>query len=177
MWCSIVVTITIPRRVVEAIRKRGHVDVEAFVLEAIEQTLGLDPQEELETRFSIAEHMLRRAREELEGGDPVQASEKLYKAVEECIKILACLNGLEECDIARREGAWWSKLLGRAARRLSLALGEPLIVEAWSHAYDLHVHGFHEHAYTVEEVRESLPLVEKLVEYTRRALEDTKTRR
>ena len=56
--------------------------------------------EELETRMEIAEYMLRRAREELEQGDPVQASEKLYKAVEECIKVLACLEDLEEC---RRE--------------------------------------------------------------------------
>jgi len=40
--------------------------------------------------------MLRRAWEELERGDPVQASEKLYKAAEECIKILACLENLDE---------------------------------------------------------------------------------
>ena len=43
---------------------------------------------ELEARPAIAEHMLRRARE-----------------------------GLEECRRAGEEGGWWSKLLGRAARR------------------------------------------------------------
>lgn len=114
--------------------------------------------------------MLRRGREELKKGDPIQASEKLYKAVEECIKILACLEGLEECSQARREGGWWTKLLSRAARRLARRLNKPLILEAWSQGYDLHVHGFHEHALTAEDVAETLPAVGELVTYTRNTL-------
>jgi len=136
------------------------------VLEAIERMLELDPGEEVETRLEIAKHMLRRAREELGRGDPVQASEKLYRAVEECIKILACLEGLDMCRRARGEGGWWTRLLSRAARRLTLRLGEKLVLEAWLNAYDLHVHGFHEHGLGVDEVRESLPVIEKLVNYT-----------
>lgn len=159
--------VDIPEQLVEAIRKRGF-DPESFIVEAVERMLRLDPREELETRVSIAEHMLRRGREELEKGDAVQASEKLYKAVEECIKALACLEGLEECRRAQEEGGWWSKLLGRAAHKLSRRLGEPVILEAWEAGFDLHVHGFHEHAYSVEDVRESLPPIEKLVEYTKR---------
>ena len=86
----------------EAIRRRGF-DLESFVLEAVERMLELDPREEVEARLEIAKYMLRRGREELEKGDPVQASEKLYKAAEECIKILACVEGLEECRRAREE--------------------------------------------------------------------------
>ena len=164
------VTVTIPEKLAKAIRSRG-LDVEAFVLEAIERSLELDPREELEARLAIAEYMLERAREELERGDPVQASEKLYKAVEECIKTLACLEGLEECGEARREGQWWTKLLSRAARKLARKLNEPIILEAWKSAYDLHIHGFHEHALGIEEVKEDLPVVEKLVRYTKRRLE------
>jgi len=164
-------SISIPERLAEAIRRRGF-DLEAFVLEAIERVLKLDPSEEVLTRLEVARHMLRRAREELKKGDAVQASEKLYKAVEECIKALACLEGLEECRRARDEGGWRTKLLSRAARKLSLRLGEGLILEAWSQGYDLHVHGFHEHGLGVEEVRESLPVVERFVNYVENVLRD-----
>ncbi len=160
-------SIEVPKGLVEAIRKRG-LDLESFILEAIERMLELDPNEEIEARLEIAEHMLKRAHEELEKGDATQASEKLYKAVEECIKILTCLEGLEECRKAREERSWWTRLLSKAARKLTLHLGENLILEAWSQGYDLHVHGFHEHGLNVDEVRESLPIIEKLVNYTKK---------
>ena len=155
--------VRVPRSILEAIRRRGA-DPEAFVLDAVYEALRLDPEEELRARIDIAQHMLRRAREELERGDPVQASEKLYKATEEAIKVLACLEGLEECEKARREGGWWSRLLARAARKLARKHGS-FILDAWSQAFDLHVHGFHEHSYSVEDVEETLPLVEKIVTY------------
>ena len=162
--------VAIPRSLLEAIRRRG-LDPETFILEAIAEKLSRDPREEPWARLAVAEHMLKRAREELERGDPVQASEKLYKAVEECIKTLACLEGLDECAKAQEEDRWWTRLLARAARRLHRRLGEELILEAWSQGYDLHIHGFHEHALAVEDVKDSLPVVEKLVDYTRRRLE------
>ena len=140
------------------------------VLEAIERMLELDPGEEVETRLEIAKRMLRRAREELGRGDPVQASEKLYRAVEECIKILACLEGLDMCRRARGEGGWWTKLLAQAASRLAQRLGEKLVLEAWLNAYDLHVHGFHEHAYTVEDIEPRVEVVERLITYTKNRL-------
>ena len=168
---ELAVRVAVPRDLVKAIRQRGH-DAESFILEAVAEKLSKDPREECQARLAIAEHMLRRAKEELGNGDAVQASEKLYKAVEECIKILACLEELEECGKAREEGRWWTKLLARAARRLSRRLGERLILEAWSQGYDLHIHGFHEHSLGVEDVEETLPLVEKLVSYTRRVLEE-----
>ena len=59
--------ISIPERLAEAIKRRGF-DPESFIIEAVEEKLSLDPREELETRLAIAEHMLRRAREELGRG-------------------------------------------------------------------------------------------------------------
>ncbi len=59
-------------------------------------------------------------------GDAIQASEKIYKAVEECIKVHACLEGLGSA-IRLEEGAdgqsCWVKL-----HVSSLVPGEPLIV-------------------------------------------------
>ena len=173
IWVLLVTVVNIPGRLLEAIRRRGF-DPESFIIEAVEEKLGLDPREELETRIAVAEHMLRRAREELEKGDAVQASEKLYKTVEECIKVLACLEGLEECRRAREEGGWWTRLLARAAFRLSRVLGEQLIIQAWEAGYNLHVHGFREHALDPEGVMQRLPLIEKLVAYTRRRLQEKK---
>ncbi len=162
--------VRLPEKLVKIIRGRGY-DVEAFIIGAVEDKLGLDPREELETRLAIADYMFQRAKEELEKGDAVQASEKLYKVVEECIKVLVCLEGLEECRKAREEGQWWTKLLAKAARRLSTRLGTDIIREAWEEGYDLHVHGFHEHVFTVDEVRQGVPVIEKLLQYTKTMLQ------
>ncbi len=164
-------TIVLPKGLVEKIAQRSRMDVEAFIIEAVQRLLNLDPEEELETRLEIAKHMLQRAREELERGDAVQASEKLYKAVEECIKVLACLYDIEECRRAREEGGWWTRLLAKAARRLSSILKSRLIIDAWSQGFDLHVHGFHEHGLSKEDVEISLPVVKELVRYTAEQLE------
>jgi hypothetical protein len=50
------------------------------------------------------ERFLAEGRGYVEKGDPVQASEKIYKAVEECIKALAEKQRLPEFEEARREG-------------------------------------------------------------------------
>ncbi len=47
-----------------------------------------DPEESMRERMSIAEKYLNEAREYINKGDAVQASEKLYKAAEEVIKAL-----------------------------------------------------------------------------------------
>ncbi|NPB00993.1 MAG: hypothetical protein GXO10_06425 [Crenarchaeota archaeon] len=100
--------------------------------------------------------------------DPVQASEKLYKVVENCIKILAILYNIEEYEIAKKEGTWWSKLLARSAHKLSKLLNNDTIVRAWQAGFDLHVYGFHEEAYTQQEVKNIIPIVEDLLNLTLR---------
>jgi plasmid stabilization system protein ParE len=127
----------------------------------------VDPRVALEARVELAERYLAEAKEYLAKGDAVQASEKLYKVVEECIKALAQHYDTPEHREAAREGRWWAQLLGKAARRLARELNEPRITDAWSRAYDVHVWGFHEAKYTVEDVKEDVGYVEWLLNYVK----------
>ncbi|RLG82169.1 MAG: hypothetical protein DRO39_09770, partial [Thermoprotei archaeon] len=70
--------VRIPRRLLEKARARG-IDVESFVAEALARALGIDPREEAEVHLELAERFLEEGRELLRNGDPVRASEKLYK--------------------------------------------------------------------------------------------------
>lgn len=130
-------------------------------------SLGLDPGIAAEARIELAGKYLAEAEEHLARGDAVQASEKLYEAVEECIKALAELYDTPEHREAAREGRWWAQLLGKAARRLARELNEPKIEYAWAVAYDVHVWGFHEAKYTVEDVRDDLEHTSWLLNYTK----------
>ncbi len=121
----------------------------------------------IEGDIEFVEKTLAEGREYVNKGDPVQASEKLYKAVEECIKVLAEKRKLPEYEEAQREGRWWSRLLSRAARRLTRELGEEGIANAWTHAFDLHTWGFHERSLGIEDVEQDVPYVEWLVDYTK----------
>ena len=129
--------------------------------------VGLTEPRELEERIRLAEKSLMEAKEYMRRNDPGQASEKLYKATEECIKFLAEQYGLPEVGEARKEGQWWTKLLGRSSKDLAGMLGKEEISDAWAKAYDLHVLGFHENAYNIEHIRPIIPLIENLVNYTK----------
>lgn len=103
------------------------------------------------------------SKEYIAKGDPIQASEKLYKAVEECIKVLAERHKLPEYDEAKEDGRWRSYLLGRAARKLTSDLKRTEIEDAWVRAFDIHVWGFHEGKYGIEDIKLDVPYVEWLV--------------
>ena len=154
----------IPEGLVKEIEKRG-----LSVVDLIVSTLGkdVDPKVIIEARIELAEKSLAEAKEYLEKGDAVQASEKMYKAVEECIKVLAQHYNTPEYQVAVREGRWWTQLLGKAARGLSRRLSEPKIIDAWARAYDDHVWGFHEAKYEVEDVRDDVELVDWLLNYVK----------
>ncbi|HID62376.1 MAG TPA: superfamily I DNA and RNA helicase and helicaseubunit [Anaerolineae bacterium] len=107
------------------------------------------------------------SKEYIAKGDAIQASEKLYKAVEECIKVLAERYELPEYEKAKEDGRWRSYLLGRAAGKLARDLKERMIREAWAIAFEIHVWGFHEGKYGVEEVKASIPYVEWLVNFVK----------
>ncbi len=163
-----VVSISIPRSLYEKARRRG-IDVEDFILNILINELKLDPKEAAEVRLELAEKHLREAREFLERDNSVQASEKMYKVVEECIKILAQIRDIPEHREALREDRWWPQLLDKSARRLSKELNEPKIADTWSRAYDIHIWGFHEGKYSVEDVAEDIGYVEWLLNYVKRA--------
>ena len=162
-------TITLPTELVNKALEKG-IDLEELVITILIEKLDLNPSEVAKFRIELAEKFLSEAREYISEGDAVQASEKMYKAVEECIKALAERFDTPEAREAHREGRWWIKLLSRAAKTLSKKLNEPLINTAWSVAYDLHVWGFHEAALSPEHVEVNSPLIERLLEKTRQLL-------
>lgn len=120
--------------------------------------------------LELIEGFLAEGKEYISKGKPVQASEKLYKAVEECIKLLAEKEKLPEYEEAERGGRWWSRLLMRAARNLARKRNKGQIEVVWAIAFDLHIWGFHEKALSIEHIKPDVPYVEWLVDYTKRAL-------
>jgi hypothetical protein len=102
--------------------------------------------------------------------DPVQASEKLYKAAEEAVKALATRFGLG--DILKRvegRGRWTVTEFEKAVSRISEKLGE-WFDAAWDAANYLHVWGFHEAKLDLEDVRKRLPRIERAVSEARRVI-------
>jgi hypothetical protein len=117
---------------------------------------------EPERHLSLASRYLEEGRKLIEK-DPVQASEKLYKAAEEAVKALATGLGLEQARIAAKEGAWWTRLLNLAAEALAEKLGIEEYALWWKAAYYLHVEGFHEARLNSEDAKRNYRYVEALV--------------
>jgi len=126
-------------------------------------------QEEALRRVELAERFLAEGRE-LVNKDPVQASEKLYKAAEEAVKALAIALNLEEARKAVESGGWWSKLLEKAAQGIAKALGVKEFILWWDAAYKLHVDGFHEAKLSSEDVKDRYGYIEEMVNQAKRIL-------
>ena len=95
--------------------------------------------------------------------DPVQASEKLYKAAEEAVKALALHFGLSDVlEKVEERGRWTVTELDKAASRISGKLGE-WFSAAWDRANYLHVWGFHEAKLDSDSVKERAPDIERMV--------------
>jgi hypothetical protein len=152
-------SVYIPERLVEEINRRG-----LSLVDLIASILEIDPKTVVEARVELAEKYLKEAEEHIGKGDAVQGSEKLYKVVEECIKALAQYYNLEH-QTAVKEGRWWIQLLGKTSRRLSKILKEPKIEYVWAVAYDVHVRGFHEGKYSIEDIKEDVGHVKWLLNY------------
>lgn len=119
-----------------------------------------------EGHIELISKMLKDAKGCIGERDTVQASEKLYKASEEAIKILAERFGLKEYVEAERKGRWTAALLFTAVRKLS-AMVNPEIINYWDHAWFLHVEGFHEARLDLEEVKARVKFVEELVDLSK----------
>lgn len=165
------VSISIPRKLYEKAREKG-VDVESLILDSLIRGLELDPGEEASIHVEVAEKAFKSGGELLSKGDVVQASEKLYKTAEECIKALSLAMGLEEAGEAKAKGRWTLRLLDSAARKLAERINEN-ILHAWDSAYYLHVEGFHEARLDLDSVRARAKLIEKLLEAARERVEKT----
>jgi hypothetical protein len=95
--------------------------------------------------------------------EPIQASEKLYKAAEEVVKALTTYFNLsdiiEKVDERKR---WTITELDKASRLISEKLGK-WFRSSWDTAWALHVWGFHEEKLDSESVRDRLQDIEKMV--------------
>jgi len=121
-----------------------------------------------ERRLELAERRFGESQKFMDEGDVGQSSEKLYKVAEECIKLLAEKHGLNESMKAKEKGRWFADLLWDAARKLSDKVGEERIWEAWKEAANIHVWGFHENKWRIEDVRRVAPSIEWLLNYIKR---------
>jgi hypothetical protein len=161
-------SVTLPKRVVDELEKRG-LDVEDLVLRMLSRELNLDPEIVAEARLELAEKYFADGKE-LVDKDPVQASEKLYKVAEECVKALAIHYNLE--DILRNveeRGRWTETDLEKAVKEISKRVDEPFI-SLWDHAWVLHAWGFHEAKLDSESVKMRIKYVESMLEKTRKIL-------
>jgi len=156
--------------------KELGLDLESVAIEVLLRELKLDPFEEAEIRLELAKEFLNEAKSYIARGDAVQSSEKLYKAAEECIKVLAQLLNVPEAAKARELGRWFTWLLDKAARSVSKTLGERRVKSAWDAAYSLHVWGFHEAKLTVEDVEIDVPQIEWLLEYMEKLVKERRSR-
>jgi len=116
-------------------------------------------------RIEIIKNLFAEAEEYLAKGDAVQSSEKLYKAVEECIKLLSERFNLPEVKEAEEKGKWTVTLLEKAVRKLSDKISIDVQI-CWDSANYLHVWGFHEAKLEAENVKARLPLIKRLIELT-----------
>ncbi len=101
----------------------------------------------------------------LEDGDVVQASEKIYKAAEDAIKLLASVHAPDIYREVEGRGRWTVSTLDKAVRSLESKLGED-VGRGWDAAWVLHVEGFHEERLNEAAVKWRLKHVWRLVELT-----------
>ena len=161
----------IPEKLVKEVKSKG-LDIVDLIISALYGEL--DPKVIVESRIELAEKYLSEARSYLGKGDAVQASEKMYKVVEECIKALAEYYKVPELEEVRRRGGWLAWLLGSTARTLAERLDEPKIEYVWSVAYDIHVWGFHEARYSIDKIRMDIRHIEWLLDFTKQVVKQEK---
>lgn len=118
-------------------------------------------------RVELAQWCLEKAKQHLAKNDAMQASEKLYKAAEESIKFLAEHENLKEVQTAANKGKWETGLLMTASKKLTSTLNNEEIDGGWLKAWDVHVWGFHENKYGIEETKPAVLYIEKLLEHAR----------
>jgi hypothetical protein len=145
--------------------------VEDFVLRLLSKELNLDPKTVAEARLELAERYLAEGKE-LVDRDPVQASEKLYKVAEECVKALAIHYNLEDIlGNVEKRGRWTVTDLEKVVEEISRRVDE-LFISLWDHAWALHVWGFHEAKLDSESVKMRIKYIESMLEKTRKILKE-----
>jgi len=124
---------------------------------------------EIVKHVGLAEKFLAEGRELIDK-DPVQASEKLYKAAEEAVKALAKLFNLPQVEEAEI-GRWRADLLYKAVTALSTKLSDE-IRSWWRTAWFFHVEGFHEARLESFHVAADYRDVENLVNLAKKTIQE-----
>jgi hypothetical protein len=95
--------------------------------------------------------------------DPIQASEKFYKAAEEVVKTLTVYYNLSDIlKTIERKGRWTVTELEEAVELISQRVGEWFIT-SWDSAWAVHVWGFHEAKLNSKAVKIRVPYIERMV--------------
>jgi hypothetical protein len=142
------------------------IDVEEILIQAISRN---DPNEEIKIRLELARKYIAECEEYIKKGDAVQASEKAYKVAEEIVKALAEKFNLEEYQRARKEGRWYTYLLGSASSKISTKLGS-WVLNGWDSGYSLHVWGFHEAKWSIVDILPRVEVIRKMLEEAEKVL-------
>jgi hypothetical protein len=95
--------------------------------------------------------------------DPIQASEKFYKAAEEVVKTLTVYYNLSDIlKIVERKGRWTVTELEEAVELISQRVGEWFIT-SWDSAWAVHIWGFHEAKLNSKAIKIRVPYIERMV--------------
>ena len=121
-------------------------------------------------KVNNARRFLSEGKGYIEQDATVQASEKLYKAAEESIKVLSETRAPEIYREATERGKWSRDLLFRAADRMGRE-----IRHHWDSAWTLHVEGFHEMGLKIGSVKERVEDIEELVKLAENKIKDKPT--
>jgi hypothetical protein len=124
-----------------------------------------------EEHFNLALRYLEEGRN-LADKDPVQASEKLYKAAEEAVKTLAIALGLDEARKAVEQGRWSSTLLFDTIDTVAIKLNIKELPLWWRAAWVLHVEGFHEARLSGDRIKKDYKYIEAIVEIAKKVLHE-----
>ncbi len=148
---------------------RRAIDEGIDVVDLLSTALNLDPSQRYRAHLELARKFLEEGKA-LVYKDPVQASEKLYKAAEEAVKALAIRLGLDEAERAAKAGRWTAELLFHAVDSISARLGVKEFRLWWRVAWFLHVEGFHEAKLDPGQVSLDVEYIEDIVGLAERTL-------
>jgi hypothetical protein len=117
---------------------------------------------ELEYHFKLALKYFEEGKN-LVDKDPIQASEKLYKAAEEIVKTLTMYFNLSDVlENVKKKGGWTVTEIEKAVEAISERIGE-WFIGVWDIAWALHVWGFHEAKLDSKAVKVRLPYFERMI--------------
>jgi len=156
-------SISLPQKLVVKLREKaeetGYLTEELgaeFVLKGLNEEL--DPEDLVEHYQSLSEDYLTEARELLNAGDLVQASEKFWGASALAVKRIGAMRGLK----LEQHGSLWGFV-----SRLSRETGDKALIRLFTVANGLH-RNFYEAQMNKEAIEIVAEDIEKLIEKLRR---------